>query len=262
MNELMSGLREAVAIWLVLLAVLATGFGLLTLTSRPNRPERPRGWTRPWRAVWVGDGTRAPEAAIERRPSVVEDEPRSSAADDMSRYAEEVTVAAERASVMAERRRAEWLAAQRTQEAAWRAYEEAEEAVRRLSRAEVFPTSLDPGDLEACQRYLHRAATDAYQRGEISCEQFADVLAHRNGWDPARHPFEQQMMLRRVARDRLLRAYREASEVERAAAQSAEIAAAGKRSLDDEAFGAALRARRAELMISGTTARRTLVPAG
>ena len=89
------------------------------------------------------------------------------------------------------------------------------------------------------ERHLHRAANDAYRNGELSVAQLLDVLCHRNGWDPSRHPIEQETTLRLIARERTLRAYRTASDLERAAWQAADVAAASKHSLDAEAYTAA-----------------------
>jgi hypothetical protein len=79
----------------------------------------------------------------------------------------------------------------------------------------------------------------------LSAEQLGDVLAQRNGWDAELHPCEQEAKLRRAVRQRLLQAYRTASEMERAACHAADTAAAAKRSLEDEALDAAERARQA-----------------
>ena len=99
--------------------------------------------------------------------------------------------------------------------------------------------------------------TAAHERGELSARQLSDALFHRNGWDPARHPFEQDAMLRQVVRERRLHAYQEASTIERAAWHAADMAAAARRSLDDEAFTAALRVRQAQ---QAKAARPTLFP--
>jgi hypothetical protein len=178
---------------------------------------------------------------------------------ELSRYAEEVAVAASRAAVTAERRHDEWVLAHQTREAAWQAYEAADVRVRRVALAAAFPTPAitgTPGDLTANQRYLRNAATEAYQRGELTADQLRDVLARRDGWDPRRHPCEQEAMLRRAGQQRMLRAYRTASEMERAARQAADTAAAAKRSLDDEAFTASLRARQAGVRLANETPRR------
>lgn len=132
-------------------------------------------------------------------------------------------------------------AAQRTQEAAWRAFEEAEQAVRRLERASAFPLTED--DPATRRQHMVRMVNAAHQRGEISAAHLADALMHRNGWDPSEHPFAQQLRLRRIIRDRLFRAYQQASTLERETAAAADLAASSKRSLDDEAFSATLQVR-------------------
>ncbi|BCB84248.1 hypothetical protein [Phytohabitans suffuscus] len=219
--------RGAVLIWLALVAVGAAPFLAIAVSAgrrwRRLRP-RPERRVRPRR-----------EAAAARQA-------------ELRRYAEEVAVAASRAAVTAERRRAEWAAVTRTQQAAWRAYDEAAEAARRTIQAEAFgipdtPSTVD--EVSARRRYLERAAAVAYRRGDLSAEQFGDVLAGRDGWDPRRHPFEQETRLRVARRDRLRRACDTLSEVERSAWRAAEVAVAAKRSLDAEALSAAFRVRQA-----------------
>ncbi|MGC9668772.1 hypothetical protein ACNTMW_19715 [Planosporangium sp. 12N6] len=180
-------------------------------------------------------------------------------AAELHRYAEELRVAASRAEVTAERRHREWTVAHQTREAAWQAFEAADAAARRASLAAAYPlpsSADDPDDRGFRERYLHDAATAAYQRGELTAEQLADVLAHRNGWDPRRHPCEQEAMLRRAGRQRMLAAYRTAAEMERAARHAADTAAAARRSLDDEAFAAGLRARQASVRLAAELPRR------
>ena len=94
------------------------------------------------------------------------------------------------------------------------------------------------------ERYLHRIVTDAYRRGELSADQAIDALAHRNGWDPCRHPFEQEAMLRRATQRWLLWQYQVAAANERIARQTNDMAATAQRSLDVEARAAAVRASR------------------
>jgi hypothetical protein len=175
---------------------------------------------------------------------------------DLSRYAEEVAVAAKRAGMTAGRRHDEWVVAARNREAAWQTYEAADAAARRAVEAAAFltpETTGAAGDLTANQRRLHRAATEAYRRGELSAEQFGDVLTQRNGWDVRLHPCEQEAMLRRAVRQRLLQAYRTASEMERAAWHASDTAAAARRSLEDEAFAAAQRVPQAPTGLAAET---------
>ncbi|GAA2615739.1 hypothetical protein GCM10010399_53380 [Dactylosporangium fulvum] len=249
-QEFAQGMREALAIWLALLAAVVITFLVLSLLSRRGGKTGPSWWARVRKAI------KDPEVAKERQAKA---ERSAAAIKELERYSAEVAVAAERANVMAERRRAEWEGAQRTQDAAWRAYEEAEAAVRRLRRANAFPLVED--DPAIRRQNLVRLVNAAHQRGEISAFELADALMHRNGWDPAAHPFAQELMLRRVIRDRKFQAYQEASEIERQAAKAADLAAAAKRSLDDEAFDAQLRLRNATRPEHSTSASFRTAPA-
>ncbi len=232
LQDLAHGMQEALAIWAALLAAVVITFAILSFMSkRQGAASGPSWWTRLRKAV------RDPEAVRERQLAI---EQRTSEMRELQRYSDEVAVAASRTSVMAARRREEWEAAQRTQDAAWRAYEEAERAVRRLERASAFPLTVD--DPATRRQHMVRMVNAAHQRGEISAAHLADALMHRNGWDPAEHPFAQQLRLRRLVRDRLFRAYQQASTLERETAAAADLAASSKRSLDDEAFSAGLRA--------------------
>ncbi len=228
-HEFLLGLREALAIWLTLTVVAVVALTCMLAPDRIRRAvRRQRSRAR-----------RLSPAQVRRNRLVAE-------AADLARYADEVAVAASRAAVTAQHCHDDWVAAQRTRDAAWRAFEAADTAARRVLRARMFPvpaTPLTPGEFAGRERYLHRTATDAYRRGELSVEQLSDALSHRNGWDPRRHPFEQEESLRRAVRRRLLRVYHAASALERTTWHEAEVAAAAKRSLDDEAFAAAQRSR-------------------
>jgi hypothetical protein len=174
-------------------------------------------------------------------------------------------VAASRAADAAERWRQEWLAVQSAKDAAWRAYESAEAAARRAFRAAAFPTPhepLTPFELRARERYLHRTAREAYQRGELTLSQLNDALSGRNDFDPRLHPFEQQLVLRRMGLERKLQAYRTVSAMERRAWESAEVAEAAKHSLRREANSAQLRARQASRTVVKAPAGRLYVPSG
>jgi hypothetical protein len=80
---------------------------------------------------------------------------------------------------------------------------------------------------------------------QLSPLDLSDALAHRNGWDPRRHPVEQEVVLRRVARDSLRETYRVAAQRESAAWQAVNTATVAARSLREEAYLAAERARQA-----------------
>ncbi|WP_329107814.1 hypothetical protein OG792_05135 [Micromonospora sp. NBC_01699] len=173
-------------------------------------------------------------------------------AEELARYADEVAVAAGRAAETARRRREEWLAAQDDAETAWQAYESADADARRVAATTYLPvprTPRTPAEYADRERYLHRAALSACGRRELSVLELGDALAHRNGWDPRRHPVEQEVILRRAVRDGRLAAQRRAAERERATWRTAEAAAVAARSLRDEAFAAAERARAASHLL-------------
>jgi len=261
-HDFIASLQHALLVWLALIALAAVGFTIVTGVTNRGLHLKQRWLDRKARkAAWA-------ERRIEKTRS------ERQTLRELRRYAEEVAVAAERAAVMARRRHAEWLAVQRTQEAAWRAYELADQNVRRYEEAALFPALAEEHEAPADEfeiayrrRRLHRVATAAHERGELSAVQLSDALFHRNGWDPALHPFEQDAMLRQVVRERRLHAYQEASTIERSAWHAADMAAAARRSLEDEAFTAALRARQAQPAKAVRTSffsgvRRELVTAG
>ncbi|MEU4661657.1 hypothetical protein AB0F83_07890 [Micromonospora chalcea] len=213
----------AAVIWLALLAVAATVVAALIV--RPSR----------FRSELVD---RISDAA---RPSSIDQAERARVQDqERDRYADEVAVAAARAAATAERSRTEWLTAQEEAEAAWQAYQAAEDDVRRLAAAAALPlprTARTPAEYADRERWLHRAAMDAQWRNEITVRQLSDILGG-NGWDPSRHPVEQELLLRRLVRDNLAARHRAATQREQAAWQAAERAAAAAQSLRDEAFAA------------------------
>lgn len=238
-HSILLDVRSAFAIWFVLIAVGATPFVVMSASARRRWKARPR--------------------RAERRNRPVRD-PAAARREELSRYAEEIAVAASRAAVTADRRRADWAAVLRTQQATWRAYDEATAAAQRAIQAEAYgiPDSPpDPDELAAWRRHLQRAAAGAYRRGELTAEQFGDVLAQRDGWDPRLHPFAQETRLCVLRRDRLRRACDTLSEVERDAWRAADVALAAKRSLEREAISAALSLRQVQVR-----PQRTVRPAG
>lgn len=206
---------EAAAIWSALL-LLALGL-LAVLVARPERD----------------DGTDpVPDP-------VAEDAARRA---DLRRYADEVAVAAAGAAQTARRRREQWLAAQDEADRAWRAYDEAEGAARRFAGAAALPaphTPRTPAEYAARERWLHHATMAAHWRGDLTARQLADVLAHRNGWDPRRHPAEQEIVLARAVREGRRAGWAAAAERERRAWRDAELAAEAARTLAAEAYAAA-----------------------
>ncbi|MBU8858527.1 MULTISPECIES: hypothetical protein [unclassified Micromonospora] len=222
-STVLPDMPAAAVIWLVLLAVAATVVAALIV--RPSR----------FRSELV---ERISDAA---RPSSIERAERTRVRDrERIRYADEMAVAASRATATAERSRAGWLSAQEEAEATWQAYQAAEEDVRRLTAAAALPlprTAKTPAEYADRERWLHRAAMDAQWRDEITVRQLSDILGG-NGWDPSRHPVEQELLLRRLVRDNLAARHRAATQREQAAWQAAERAAAAAQSLRDEAFAA------------------------
>jgi hypothetical protein len=207
---------QAAAIWsgllLLALAVLAA------LVARPER-ETP------------AEAGPVPDRAAEEAARLA----------DLRRYADEVAVAAAGAAQTARRRREQWLRAHDEVDRAWRAYDEAESAARRFAGAAVLPaprTPRTPAEYAVRERWLHHAAMAAHWHGELSARQLADVLAHRNGWDPRRHPAEQEIVLARVVRDGRLAGYRTAADREQRAWRDAELAAEAARALAGEAYAA------------------------
>jgi hypothetical protein len=219
LHSFLLSVPQAAAVWLIMLAVAFVAVAALSVPDRQNptddrKPRRDRST-----------------------------EPGSDDRDWTRRYADEVAVAASRATATAARRRAEWHESVDAVDAAWQAYDAADVAARRAAAAAAFPArkaTRTPAELVDRERYLHRAATAACRRHELSIRQLNDVLAHRGGWDPCRHPVEQEAALRRAVRDRLFMAYREATTRERQAWQTAGVASAAMRSLNAEALAAVL----------------------
>jgi hypothetical protein len=222
MYQFLIEVPEAAAIWSALLVLALTL--LAVLVARPERD--------------------APADAGPAGDPVAE---RAAALADLRRYADEVAVAAAGAAQTARRRREQWLTAEEAMDRAWQVYDEADRAARRFAGAAVLPaprTPRTPAEYAARERWLHHAAMTAHWRGDLTARQLADVLAHRNGWDPRRHPAEQEIVLARAVRDGRLAGYRTAVERERRAWRDAELAAEAARALSVEAYAAAEHLRR------------------
>lgn len=238
------GVPRAAAIWSILLCLALLSITGLQLVG-PRGPRRP------------GVRTRLRAARIRR-------ERRATAAAEVVRFAGEVGVAADRADATARRRHEAWLATQEAAERAWSTFESADQIARRMSAAALLPspaTPQTPQEYADREQWLHRAVMSACAHNELSVLDLNDALAHRNGWDPRRHPVEQETMLRRAIRDTLSAAEREAARQERIAWEAAESAAAAARSLRAEAIAAAERAHAVRHLVrpdavAGTAPRR------
>ncbi|WP_328460404.1 hypothetical protein OHA21_29730 [Actinoplanes sp. NBC_00393] len=209
MQTFVGAVPQAAAIWLIILLVLAVAVATAKV---------PRG---------LVSAVRKPEE---------------------NQYAADLESAAAQAAETAGRRRAEWLAAQEAVDAAWTAYEEADEMARRISAATAYPLMSrrrKPGENVDRQRYLHRAATRLCRTHDLSIAQLNDVYAHR-GWNPRLHPVQQEAELRNAARTYRLEAYQRAVAAERDAWRGAEAAAEAVRDLRAEAAAARLRDPAAE----------------
>ncbi|CCH17273.1 hypothetical protein [Micromonospora lupini] len=219
--QFLTEVPQAAAIWSALFLLALTVLAVLVA-----RPERDSPASEP-----------APPAPTPREVAAAE-------VADLRRYAEEVAVAAARAAQTARRRRADWLITQEEAQGAWSRYDEADTAARRLAGAGALPTPRTPhtpAEYAARERYLHRAAMAAHWRGELTMAQLADVFGHRRGWDPRRHPVEQEVRLIRAIRDARLADHRAAAERERSAWRDAELAAESARALAEEAYAATAR---------------------
>ena len=176
-HAILTDIPQAAAIWLAMLAIALVAVSALTVPGR--RAALVAGNDRAWgrRVNHAADGEPGSDDASPDEASpddsypddaypdmfLADDDPR---ADDR-RYADEIAVVVERAAVTAARRRAEWENAARDAEAAWTAFDAADEAACRARAATAFPVTACPLDDAECERYLHRAATAACRRREL-----------------------------------------------------------------------------------------------
>ncbi|MEV4411429.1 hypothetical protein [Catellatospora sp. NPDC049609] len=220
-------LPSALLAWSVLALLAVASIGVLAAYTRQSEPQAPAP---------------APEL-LQRQQELL-----TAHAQTLVRKAREATAAAERAAAAARRRREEWLAAQEVAERAWQNYDEADSQARRVLTASALPlprTPQTPAEYAFRERYLHRSAMSACSHNRLSALELSDALAHREGWDPRRHPIEQEAMLSKMARASLRTAYRRASETEKQAWLATEAATAAAQSLRAAAHTAQMRARRA-----------------
>ena len=219
------GGRAAAAIWATLILLALIALAGLALPRGVHRPRQISAWL-------------AESAAQKRAAS----ESKTAAATEAIRYAEEITVAAQGAASTAERRREECQEAQARTQEAWQAYQDADAALTRARRAAAYaiPSGRPAGDEHAERaQSLRRSAQAAYRRGDLSDTQLLDALTHRNGWDAALHPIEQELILARAAVSHRFAAYQRCLDAEDAAWQSADVATAAVRSLRREVTAAA-----------------------
>lgn len=189
--------ENSAAIWMILLLAVAAATAVLAVPRRPARTGPPA----------------------------------------VNPYAADVASAADLAADVARRRRAEWARAQEEVDVAWAAFDAADREARRFAAAAAFPIFKQlrtRAELADRERHLHRTATAACRRRELSIAQLNEVLAHRGGWNPRRHPVAQEAALHSAVREHRFAAYQAATERERQAWQDAERAAVTLRSLRTE----------------------------
>ena len=215
---------SVVTIWLLLLLAAVAALAGLALPRDVRRPRQV--------SAWLAEQAAHKAAEAERR---------AAEAAESIRYAEEVTVAAEGAASTAERRRVECQEASARVDQTWQAYQDADAALDRARKAAVY-TSLDSVDPAERTRALRRGAQAAYRRGDLSDEQLLDALTYRNGWDPALHPVEQELVLARAAARHRFAVYQTALDAEADAWRASDIATAAVRSLRLEVTAATTRA--------------------
>jgi hypothetical protein len=222
LHDLLMELHSAMAIWFVIVGLGVFGSACLSVPTARRRIRQHRGRVR----------ERSDRLAAE--------------AEKLRRYAEEVSAAAARAQETAQRRQAEWKELSRAIDAAWQAYLDADTAASRIACAAAFPVPegrLTPAELHQRKRYLHQSTAEAYRRGDLSVTEMTEVLCHRNGWSPYRHPADHEVALRRIARQRRRDAYLVIAEFEREARRAAEIALVTTHALQAEALAATVRAQ-------------------
>jgi hypothetical protein len=210
------GSRVAV-IWLLLVLVAVIALAALALPSGVRRPRQI--------SAWLADRSRRTREAEQRR---------GAEAAESSRYADEIVVAARGAAATAERRRELCRQAQAAVESAWQAYQRADTALGRARRAAAYATPETlPSEIDR-ERALRRSAQAAHRRGDLSDTQLLDALTHRNGWEVAGHPVEQELALARAAVTHRFAVYQAAIDAEQQAWRASTIAGASVRSLRRE----------------------------
>lgn len=160
---------------------------------------------------------------------------------EAQRYAEEVRVAAARADDAAQRWREFREQAEQRADEAWEAWQEAEERLARSRAAAAFRTPAapeTPTEYATRERFLHRAVTEAVERGELPATVMADLAAGTGGWNPRLHPVEQELVLHRAVAAVRHHLYRQAVDAVETARHDEELALAARDSLRREARAA------------------------
>lgn len=157
----------------------------------------------------------------------------------------DLAVVARRAEEVAQRRHADWVAAGDGADAAWWLFHAADDAAQRaLSAARYGRPQQDagPDSVAARRRLLHRLASDAHRRGQLSTRQLADVLTGRDGWEPDRPLLDLEVQLRLAIREHFWQAYQAAAAEERLAWDAVAAASRAKVDLAEHALDAEVEA--------------------
>jgi hypothetical protein len=153
------------------------------------------------------------------------------------RYAAELTVAAERATEAAARWHEYWQETEFSADAAWRAWQDAEQQLTRSRAAAAFtmPAARTPGDYADRERFLHHTVAEAVSRGDLPATALGDALTGHGGWNPWLHPVDQELAVRRAAAAHRHGLYQAAVMAERCAGHDTRLAVSTRDSLRREA---------------------------
>ncbi|BCY05419.1 hypothetical protein [Actinoplanes sp. L3-i22] len=166
------------------------------------------------------------------------------------RYAAQARVAAAHADEAVRYRQELWREAGQRADDLWLTWQATEKQVTRGRATTVFTapwaarTSTEVTDRA---RFLHRTVRAAVERGDLPATALAAALSGRDGWDPWRHPVEQELVILQAIAAHQQQRHQLATVAERAARHDIHHAAAVRDRLRDEARTAAQHAARHQL---------------
>ncbi|WP_157411639.1 hypothetical protein [Actinoplanes rectilineatus] len=170
---------------------------------------------------------------------------RRTEAVDARRFAEEIHVAAARAGDSARNWQEFWAQSEEYAADAWQAWQDAEKQLARTRAATAFrsPHFLQtPSEYAENEKFLHRAAAKAVDRGDLPSTVLVDLAAGEGGWNPMLHPVEQELVLQMATAAVRRHMFEQATEAEESAWHDAQLAVAVRDSLRREAGEATVRA--------------------
>ena len=165
-------------------------------------------------------------------------------AEHAVRYADELAVAATRATRVATRWREHARQSEQDADAAWQAWQDAEQRLTVMHTASAFamPLAFTPAEFADRERFLHRAVGAAVDRGDLPATTPAEVLAGDGRWNPWLHPVEQERAVQRAVVAYRRQLHQRATMAEKSARHDAQLAIATRDSLRRENAAAAVRA--------------------